>query len=517
MKIKQLIILLGLMSSLMGYAQSYAPEVYRVPARREIQGKLSSMPLEPVYELPATRATGDYLWQDFPTQGEMHGVVLLVAFKDVPFGLPDDSLRTLLQARYDGDRYSELLEYHGFSSIDNDSMHLRVEIPGSARDYFRDQSMGQFTPRFDVVGPVTLDSVRAYYGANDKKTGNDKNARSMVVEACRKAHEQELVDYAQYDADDNGVVDFVYVVYAGSDEAQTAIEECVWAHSSSMSLSVGGMKMGRYACSGELFIDLPGLTAGIGTFVHEFSHILGLPDYYNTVDGASTKLSMDVWSVMDYGMYNRGGFVPCAYTAFERHSLGWLPMTTLEAPATMSIGTTEEEGTGYRIFVSDDSTAMADTSSFYLVETIRKEGWNRYAYAEGLLISQVTYKASAWQNNKVNTEDAYRHYVVPANNHWSIVNGYNPTKHLYGTANHEFTLTSVPASITQAGAAMNKPLTDINFDAGTGRTTFHFRGGSGVKMHPADKGQRAATYDLLGRPVQGAAEGVVIRNGRKFF
>jgi hypothetical protein len=183
----------------------------------------------------------------------------------------------------------------------------------------------------------------------------------------------------------------------------------------------------------------------------------------------------------------------------------------------MSIGTTEEEGTGYRIFVSDDSTAMADTSSFYLVETIRKEGWNRYAYAEGLLISQVTYKASAWQNNKVNTEDAYRHYVVPANNHWSIVNGYNPTKHLYGTANHEFTLTSVPASITQAGAAMNKPLTDINFDAGTGRTTFHFRGGSGVKMHPADKGQRAAAYDLLGRSVQGVAEGVVIRNGRKFF
>ena len=516
MKIKQLFMLLSLMGSLMGYAQSHDSEVYRVPARKEIRHKLSPRQQEPVYELPATRATGDYLWQEFPTQGEMHGVVLLVAFKDVAFGLPDDSLRTLLQARYDGDRYSEELEYHGFSSIDNDSMHLRVEIPGSARDYFRDQSMGQFNPRFDVVGPVTLDSVRAHYGANTK-SGNDKNARAMVIEACRKAHEQKLVDYTQYDADENGVVDFVYVVYAGSDEAQTAIEECVWAHSSSMSLSVGDMKMGRYACSGELFIDLPGLTAGIGTFVHEFSHILGLPDYYNTVDGASTKLSMDVWSVMDYGMYNRGGFVPCAYTAFERHSLGWLPMTTLEAPATMSLGTTEEEGTGYRIFVADDSTAMADTTSFYLVETIRKEGWNSYAYAEGLLISQVTYKASAWQNNKVNTEEAYRHYVVPANNNWSFVNGYNPTKHLYGTANHEFTLTSVPSSITQAGAAMNKPLTDINYDAATGRTTFHFRGGAGVKVMPADKGERAEAYDLLGRPVQGAAEGVVIRNGKKYF
>ena len=395
-------------------------------------------------------------------------------------------------------------------------MHLRVEIPGSARDYFRKQSMGQFTPRFDVVGPVTLDNSRKYYGGNSS-SGSDKNARAMVTEACRKAYEQELVDYSQYDADGDGTVDFVYVVYAGSDEAQTAIEECVWAHSSSVSLTLGGMRLGRYACSGELFSDLSGLTAGIGTFVHEFSHILGLPDFYNTVDGANTSLSMDVWSVMDYGMYNRGGFVPCAYTAFERYSLGWLPMTTLEEPATMSIGTTDEDGTGYRIFVADDAIAHADTTSFYLVETIRREGWNSYAYAEGLLISQVTYKASAWRNNTVNTGDVYRHYVVPANNNWSFVTGYNPTKHLYGIANHEFTLTSVPASITQAGAAMDKPLTDINYDAATGRTTFHFRGGSGMKDVATDEGEHTRMYDLLGRPVQGGAEGVVIRNGKKYF
>ena len=516
MKIKQLFMLLSLMGSLMGYAQSHDSEVYRVPARKEIRHKLAPGQQEPMFEqLAATRATGDYLLQEFPTRGEVRGVVLLVAFKDVDFGLPGDSIRTVLQNRYDGDRYAEELEYHGFSNVDNDSVHLRVSIPGSARDYFCTQSMGWFIPRFDVVGPVTLDNPRKHYGGNDA-SGRDKNARAMVTEACRKAYEQELVDYSQYDADGDGCVDFVYAVYAGSDEAQTAIEECVWAHSSSMSLTLGGMRLGRYACSGELFSDLPGLTAGIGTFVHEFSHILGLPDFYNTVDGASTKLSMDVWSVMDYGMYNRGGFVPCAYTAFERYSLGWLPMTTLEVPATMSLGTTDEEGTGYRVFVAEDAVAHADTASFYLMETIRREGWNSYAYAEGLLISQVTYKASAWKNNKVNTGNAYRYYVVPANNHWSIVNGYKPGKHLYGTANHEFTLTSVPSSVTQAGTAMNKPLTDINYDAETGRTTFHFRGGDGMKAVAADK-ERAVTYDLLGRPVQGTAEGVVIRNGRKWF
>ena len=517
MKIKYLLLLLCFMGSFMGFAQGDNSEIHKVPARKEIRHRLAPQQQEAMYGQPAsTRATDDYLMQEFPAQGEVRGVVLLVAFEDVPFSMSDDSIRTILQNRYDGDYYTEYLEYHGYSSIDNDSMHLRVEIPGSARDYFRMQSMGQFTPRFDVIGPVTLGNPRKHYGANTA-SGSDKNARAMVIEACRKAHEQELVDYSQYDANGDGAVDFVYVVYAGSDEAQTAIEECIWAHSSSVSLTLRGMKIGRYACSGELFVDLPGLTAGIGTFVHEFSHILGLPDFYNTTDGGNTKLSMDVWSVMDYGMYNRGGFVPCAYTAFERYSLGWLPMTTLDTPATISLGTTDEEGTGYRIFVTDDNT-IVDTASFYLVETIRKEGWNSYAYAEGLLISQVTYKASAWRNNTVNTGNAYRHYVVPASNCWSIVGDYNPKKHLYGDENHEFTLYSIPASITQTGYAMDKPLTDINYDAKTGRTTFYFRGGAGMGdsvIH--DPSEYGIKYDLQGRPINQSFKGVYIQDKRKYI
>ena len=508
MKIKHLFLLLCLMSSVMGYAQGF-----------ETLPRMA-MPRDCEVQEAATRATGDYLWREFPTLGEVRAAVILVAFADVPFSVNADSINGLLSKRYNADSYTEEVDINEYSNAYAQQLSMKVTIPGSARDYFRDQSFGLFVPTFDVIGPVTLDNNRAYYGANNS-SGRDVNVPGMISDACRKVYSQGLSDFTDYDNDGDGVVDIVYVVYAGCDEAQTdagliPTPDAVWAKASSISLTLeNGMKIKRYACSGELLLDLP-VVAGIGTFVHEFSHILGLPDFYNTLDGANTKLSMDVWSVMDYGMYNAQGFVPCAYTAFERYSLGWLPMTTLEAPATMSLGTTDEEGTGYRVFVAEDAVAHADTASFYLMETIRREGWNSYAYAEGLLISQVTYKASEWRNNTVNTEAAYRHYMVPANNHWSIVNGYKPGKHLYGTANHEFTLTSVPSSVTQAGAAMNKPLTDINYDAETGRTTFHFRGGDGMKAVAADK-ERAVTYDLLGRPVQGTAEGVVIRNGRKWF
>lgn len=522
MKIRHLLLLLCLMEGFVSHAQPHDAEPmaqhatsYRVPARREIRHKLKAHQQEPAYAVTeTTRAQGEYLMQEFPTVGEIRGVVLLVAYSDVPFCMPDDSIRALLQGRYDGDGYAEYIEHREYSEVDGREIGVRAHIPGSARDYFRDQSMGLFTPRFDVVGPVTLDNPRSHYGRNTA-SGSDKNARAMITEACRKVYEQQLVDFADYDGDGDGAVDFVYVVYAGSDEAQTGIEECVWAHASSVSLTLGDMRIGRYACSGELFVDLPHLPAGIGTFVHEFSHILGLPDFYNT---KADDFTMDVWSVMDYGMYNRGGFVPCGYTAFERYSLGWLPMHTLDAPATMSIGTTDEERTGYRIFTADiDPTALvteADTASFYVVENIRKEGWNSYAYAEGLLISEVTYKASAWKNNTVNAETHHRHCIVPANN---VYHYDTPQQALFGTDNHEFGLATTPASVTQFGAAMDKPLTDIRYDAATGRTTFHFCGGAGIKGPAAQTARPSVRYDLSGRPVYGTFEGVQVLNGKKIY
>lgn len=520
MKIRSLLLAVYLMAGLVGYAQESGPTstYHRVPPRREIRHLLSDNQREPsFYEAVGTRASGEYIMQEFPTTGEIKGLVLLVNYQDVQFHLSGDSLRKLFQNRFDGDHYTEEVNFQEYSEKFGKTLSLEVSIPGSARDYFRDQSMGKFTPRFDVIGPVTLDNPRKHYGANTNSgKGNDKNARAMITEACRKAYEQGLTDFTDYDGDGDGIVDFVYVVYAGSDEAQTGFEECVWAHAHEVSLTLdNGMKVKRYACSGELVIDLP-VCAGIGTFVHEFGHILGLPDFYNT---QATDFTMDIWSVMDYGMYNAEGFVPCGYTSFERYSLGWLPMHTLDAPATMSLGTTEEEGRGYRIFTSDiDATGVvtaADTASFYLVETIRCEGWNRYAATAGLLVTQVTYKASSWQANRVNTEANHRYYVVPANNDYNYKTA---NKHLFGRDNHEFTSTSTPASITQFGVTMDKPLTDINYDAATGRTSFHFRGGAGVKLPSAHTPRPSTeTYDLLGRRLHSPSVGVYVQGGKKIL
>ena len=518
MKIKTLLSMLCLvLGSLSTYGQTHY-----APPRKEIRHKIKHLPQENYFQQATTRASGEYIMQEFPTEGEVKGVVIPVSFADVHFSTKN--IKEVLSQRYNGyhinensdtvyTQYPLTIQHREYSYVDTATIALRATIPGSARDYFHEMSMGKFKPVFHVTDTVKLDTCRAYYGKNSS-TSKNVNATEMFTEACQKAYNNGLVNFADYCNGDN-IVDFVYVVFAGSDEAQTGIEECVWAHANiNLKVELGGKEIAinRYACSGELFVDLKGLPAGIGTFVHEFSHVLGLPDFYNTVDDTNKKLSMDVWSVMDYGMYNQGGFVPCAYTAFERYSLDWLPMTTLNEPTTLSIGTTEEEKTGYRIFVSEDT----DTTAFYVVETIRREGWNKYAYAEGLLISMVDYEASAWTTNKVNVENTYRHYVVPANDVWEFRKDfddvYYPPLHLFGNSVNKFTNEegAKPTSKT------NKPLTNIVFKGGI--TTFDFCGGSntnGVEKLTIQKSQ--LIYDLLGRPVKQPSKGLYIQNGKKYL
>jgi hypothetical protein len=64
---------------------------------------------------------------------------------------------------------------------------------------------------------------------------------------------------------------------------------------------------------------------------------------------------------------------------------------------------------------------------------------------------------------------------------------------------------------------MDKPLTDIRYDAATGRTTFHFCGGSGMGEHIIQNSKVSNSYDLLGRPHYSPSSGIYIQNGKKLL
>jgi len=342
---------------------------------------------------------GTFPGTTFPAKGKQKAIVVLVEFQDEKFHLGSHA----------HDYFTNMLNKDSFSEYG---------ATGSVHKYFIDSSNGQFDCQFDLFGPVTLKHDMAYYGGNDPSTDNDLHPQDMVIEACRAL--DATVDFSQYDRDNDGVIDNVYVIYAGRGEASDIFgehPELVWPHSSSVAnwgLYFDGKLLATYGCSNEWEdiyqvknnnIEIVGENPdGIGTFVHEFSHILGLPDLYKTIDEITpTYYTPGEWSVLDYGPYNNNGRTPPAYSTFERNALGWINLTELTAQSgEVTLPELNSSNFGYVI------TNPTNSGEFFLIESRKRSGWDKYLPADGMLVWHVDYDASTWDNNAVNNTDAHQ-------------------------------------------------------------------------------------------------------------
>lgn len=385
---------------------------------------------------------------EVPATGEVKVPVLLVQYSDVKFSSNDP--KVTFEGHINGEDYKDEGGY------------------GSVKEYFVDQSEGKFAPQFDIIGPITLSQTMKDYGGNDEN-GNDKNARGMVKEACQKAD----VDFSQYDNNADGYVDIVYVIYAGYGEASYPgqLENTIWPHQWELetALSLDGVKIARYACNNELDGYQGTRIDGIGTFCHEFSHCLGLPDFYPTGDD-QTPFGMESWSLMHYGCYNNGGNTPCGYTGYELDFLGWRELVVIDEPMDVKLAALSEGGKAYKI-VNDENP-----DEYYVVENHKRSGWDAYAPAEGMLVIHVDYKESTWLNNTVNNDASHqRMTVIPADN--------KLTRETQGgdtypgmTGNTALTSSSKPAAKVFVGEYMEKDITDISIQDGV--VTFSFMKGA---------------------------------------
>lgn len=317
----------------------------------------------------------------FPTTGEQNVLVIMVQFTDKAF-------------TYGHDRFDRMLNEPGFSDFG---------ASGSAADYYIENSGSRFKPSFDLYGPVTLAHDMAYYGGN-----NDAKAHEIVAEACRALDDE--VDFSRYDRNGDGWVDNVYVFYAGHGEGDGGGANSIWPHSSNLytkgvRLQLDGVQVGKYACSNELNAGGSSMV-GMGTFCHEFGHVLGLPDLYTT--DYSEAFTPGNWSLMDHGNYNNNGRCPAALTAFERSFLGWMEPIELTAQGgTVNIPSIEEN-VAYVI-----PTGRAD--EYFLLENRQQAGWDKYLPGHGMLVWHIDYNASSWALNTVNnTADHQRVDIVEA-------------------------------------------------------------------------------------------------------
>lgn len=399
---------------------------------------------QPATQRMSKMKSASNIQRSFPMTGTPKSLVILVNFSDKSFVTSNSQT--------------------AFTNLLNESGYSANSGTGSARDYFMASSYGAFAPQFDVIGPYTLPNNMAYYGANDED-GYDLRPQQLVIDACTLANNAGT-DFTQYDTDNDGYVDNIFIYYAGYNEAEWAPENTIWPHRwtlANTSTKFDGKTIYDYACTSELKGETGSTMCGIGTFCHEFGHVLGLPDYYHTDD--SEKATVGDWSIMDGGGYSNNGRTPPTYSTYDRFFLGWLTPQEVNTASDLTLlpiyqGTSAPANTNQQSYLLSATThnlngANPTPNEFFVLEYRKKTGWDSHLPSEGLLIWHIDYNQSAWDENAPNN---YTGSNQTASSHMRVY--LQPLSGSSTTPGTAFTTGSFTPT-TWSGTNINRAITEI--------------------------------------------------------
>ena len=326
------------------------------------------------------------------------GLIILVQYNDKKFSRED---------------YASLVD--DMANKENYTGYSRSGVgvyTGSIRDYFYDNSNGVFAPQFDVVGPIDID-----YSQYDPNA--TANAGPITLAALEAA--DSLVDYSLYDGDQDGVMDMVYFIFAGvGSNIGGNNQKLIWPHASYIYRQVGqrweyvekdGVYMGRYACSTELYgSESRSIIDGIGVICHEFTHVLGLMDHYDTdyEGGGGQSHEPAEWDLMAGGGYLNNGRTPAGYNLYEKWSVGFdVDLQTISEEGSYELQDLGTSHAGYRL-----NTPVK--KEFFIMENRQKTSkWDRYLPGHGMLVWRVDSTSnSVWTQNKVNCNPQHNYFVL---------------------------------------------------------------------------------------------------------
>jgi len=236
------------------------------------------------------------------------------------------------------------------------------EEPGanSMRNYFLEQSSGRYTVTGDVTDWTMVPEGYEYY--DDSVGGEDTStnvwlflqdmadvwyegqiaAGKTSAEIDEYLAQFDVMDRYDYDGDGvfaepDGYIDHFQALHAGDGEEGNGGPAAIWSHSwyanyadidktgPSEDYLLGGLQIGESSFwLGDYTIQPE--CGGVGVFVHEFSHDLGIPDLY---DYNYRENGTGFWTLMSSGSWLSDGTKdigskPNHLRAFEKFQVGWL-------------------------------------------------------------------------------------------------------------------------------------------------------------------------------------------------
>jgi len=398
---------------------------------------------------------------------------------------------------------------HNPMEFDSMLFSRNVWPTGSVADYYDEVSYGKVAVTGDVI-EYTVDDVYSKYF--------DFETLFPLLDP--------IVDFSQYDADNNGDVDAVVFIRSGTGQEDTQNPNDIWSYAMVYSPGGGpgpydGHHVPRWNTCPELFPQRDSLNprnfSGVKTinrirvFAHELAHNIGLPDLYDYDSKLDTTTyftpndyndhPVQDWCVMGYGGYGIFSIsegIPSHWCGWSKKLLGWvnpvvLPEGEINDLVIYDIETHKDNSlyvlpinltTGGEYFTLEyrnpASTARFDKyDSDYSVYFWPDLKYGNDPLDRGLLITHVDDSVSGWGR----FNDGW-----PYNPHYGVViedAGYNPAHNIYSNPEGHGTDSAqwwYPYE-TQLGAAFSNSTSGQNlFSPSTYPNSDGYNGSTGITV-----------------------------------
>ncbi|MCX7994340.1 MAG: M6 family metalloprotease domain-containing protein [candidate division WOR-3 bacterium] len=319
-----------------------------------------------------------------PVLGEKKAIVILVDFSD--------NIATYPKSEFDSLIYGE-----------NEN---------SMRKYFNEVSYGKFTisKQSNIIGWVRAPQNYQYYVGDSFGFYSDypNNVQRLVMDACSLA--DPYVNFSDYDGDGDGIVDGIFIVHAGPGAEETGNPRDIWSHQWQLSntgtscpgpyQTQDGVKVDYYSMEPERLVNPPSRIT-VGVFVHEFGHVLGLPDLYDTdysTNGIGIFCLMAAGSWGKASSSDKPGNTPSHPSAWCKYQLGWLTPTPVERTGISKLENQQipcSARSPFAIRMLEDPGGpdwnyySGGRGEYFLIENRYRTGFDRSLPGDGLLILHV--------------------------------------------------------------------------------------------------------------------------------
>ncbi len=258
-----------------------------------------------------------------------------------------------------------------------------ADINGKERDYTdNSDSMFSLTEYFDIVsyGKLDISPVMTdwYY--------SDKNFAEMQAASPKREFASEILDWVkekypninwkEFDKDADGYIDSMIIINAGEIEGDTYLKD---SYSYGLNISstyidefAGTQKdptVNNFTSVGHSILEY----SGSSLLIHEFSHSLGLIDYYDvTASGIDAVGSYDMMSS------NAGD-----WNAYSKYSVGWIKPEIVSGlkrgeSVEIEIGSLAETGDSIVIPAAGTKFDNSPFNEYIMIDLFTDAGANKY-------------------------------------------------------------------------------------------------------------------------------------------